>query len=121
MRCRRTKSASCSGYGRADFLYRSHPIALRLLLLTLCRKGELIAAKWEHVDLDKGEWYVPPVNQKSAIPHLVPFSSQALALFTSFENSLGFPLRSTEFRRPKGQAYGGLIPELGAMAVDTEA
>lgn len=30
---------------RADFLYPSHPIALRLLLPTPCRKGELIAAK----------------------------------------------------------------------------
>jgi hypothetical protein len=44
---------------RATFLYPAHRAALRLLLLTLCRKGELVAAKWEHIDLERAEWYVP--------------------------------------------------------------
>jgi len=90
--------------GRATFLYPAHVIALRLLLLTLCRKGELIAAKWEHVDLDKAEWYVPPSNQKSAIPHLVPLSSQAVALFKELKRlsaNSPYVLPSLEGRRDK--------------------
>ncbi len=75
--------------GRVDFLHPAHTIALRLLLLTLCRKGELIAAKWEHVDLNKAKWFVPPGNQKSAIPHLVPLSSQALELFKELRKLAG--------------------------------
>jgi integrase len=74
---------------RADFLCPAYRIALRLLLLTLCRKGELIAAKWEHVDLDKGEWFVPPSNQKSAIPHLVPLPAQAKELFADLRKLAG--------------------------------
>jgi integrase len=74
---------------RADFLHPAHTIALRLLLLTLCRKGELIAAKWEHVDLDKAEWHVPPSNQKSAIPHVVPLSLQAVDLFSDLQKLAG--------------------------------
>jgi integrase len=89
---------------RAAFLSPSHPIAMRLLLLTLCRKGELIAAKWEHVDLDKGEWYVPPGNQKSAIPHMVPLSSHAVELFEQLRELAGrspYVLPSLEGRRDK--------------------
>ncbi len=97
--------------GRANFLYPAHTIALRVLLLTLCRKGELLAAKWEHVDLDKGEWYVPPVNQKSAIPHLVPLSSQALELFMELRKLSGrspYVLPSLEGRRDKPMAESSL-------------
>ena len=97
--------------GRADFLYPAHTIALRLLLLTLCRKGELIAAKWENVDLDKGEWYVPPTDQKSAIPHLVPLSSQAVELFAKLRKLAArspYVLPSLEGRRDKPMAESSL-------------
>ncbi len=95
----------------ADFLVPSHPIALRLLLLTLCRKGELIAAKWEHVDLDKREWHVPPSNQKSAIPHMVPLSLQATALLGRLRKLAGgspYVLPSLEGRRDKPMAESSL-------------
>ena len=96
---------------RVTFLYPAHVIALRLLLLTLCRKGELIAAKWEHVDLQKAEWYVPPSNQKSAIPHLVPLSAQAVELFKELRKLSGkspYVLPSLEGRRDKPMAESSL-------------
>jgi len=96
---------------RATFLYPAHIIALRLLLLTLCRKGELVAAKWEHVDLDKAEWFVPPSNQKSAIPHMVPLSAQAVELFKQLRKLAGkspYVLPSLEGRRDKPMAESSL-------------
>jgi integrase len=87
---------------RATFLHPVHALAIRLLLLTLCRKGELLAAKWEHVDLDKAEWHVPASNQKSSIPHLVPLSSQAVALFKELKGHSGgspYVLASLDGRR----------------------
>ena len=96
---------------QADFLYPAHTIALRLLLLTLCRKGELVAAKWEQVDLDKGEWYVPPSHQKSGIPHLVPLSAQAVELFAALRKLAGrspYVLPSLEGRRDKPMADSSL-------------
>ena len=71
---------------RASFLNRTHIAALRLLLLTLCRKGELVAARWEHVDFDNAQWMVPPSNQKSAIDHAVPLPPQAVGLFENCGN-----------------------------------
>jgi len=40
----------------ATFLNPTHVLAMRLLLLTLCRKGELVKAWWEHVDFDARTW-----------------------------------------------------------------
>lgn len=39
-------------------------VALWLCLSTLCRIGELLMARWEHVDLDKGVWFIPRENAK---------------------------------------------------------
>jgi len=58
-------------------------IALRLTLLTLVRKSELRLARWEHVDLDKGEWSIPAEHSKTGKPHIVYLSRQATALFRS--------------------------------------
>ncbi len=57
-------------------LYRSNirrqfKLALHQILLTLVRKSELILAKWEHVDLDTGEWRIPEENSKMRTPHTV--------------------------------------------------
>lgn len=45
-------------------LRRQTQIALWLCLGTLCRIGELLMAKPEHVDLDKGTWFIPRSNVK---------------------------------------------------------
>ena len=39
-------------------------IALWLCLGTLCRIGELLLTRWEHVDLDAGIWFIPRENVK---------------------------------------------------------
>ena len=49
-------------------------IAVRLLLMTAVRKQELIAAKWEEFDLERGEWQIPPQRMKVREPHWVPLS-----------------------------------------------
>jgi integrase len=64
-------------------------IAFRLILLTLCRKGELVKARWEEVDLDRGEWRVPTDNAKNRQEHVVFLSRQARALFTDLKGLAG--------------------------------
>jgi integrase len=56
-------------------------IALRLILLTLTRKGELTRAKRELIDLDALEWRIPTEHSKSKQPHIVYLSKQAARLF----------------------------------------
>lgn len=62
--------------------------ALRLLLLTGVRSGELRLATWEEVDFDKAAWVIPVDHQKlskraekGARPFVVPLPPTALALF----------------------------------------
>ena len=71
-----------------DFLkkldsYSGYPItklALRLIVLTFVRTGELRGARWEEFDVDQGEWRIPAERMKMRSPHIVPLSPQALAV-----------------------------------------
>lgn len=38
--------------------------AVWICLSTLCRIGETLQARWEHVDMDAGTWHIPAVNTK---------------------------------------------------------
>ena len=40
-------------------------IAVWLMLSTCCRVGELAMARWEHIDMSRGEWLVPRENTKT--------------------------------------------------------
>lgn len=54
--------------------------ALRLAPLVFVRPGELRKAEWSEFDLDKAEWMIPAEKMKMRLPHLVPLSTQALAI-----------------------------------------
>jgi integrase len=60
---------------------RAHKLALHLLILCMVRKSELIEARWEEFDLEKGEWAIPGERMKKDKPHLVSLSRQAIAMF----------------------------------------
>jgi integrase len=68
---------------------RQFKLALRLILLTLVRKSELMLARWEHVDVEKAEWHIPAENTKTGKPHIVYLSPQALALFAELRSLAG--------------------------------
>jgi integrase len=53
-------------------------LAIKLLVLTFVRTGELREAKWGEFDLDKGAWRIPAERMKSRAEHFVPLSSQAV-------------------------------------------
>jgi integrase len=54
--------------------------ALRLLMLTALRPGELRALRWAWIDADATELRIPAEAMKMKAPHLVPLSRQARAL-----------------------------------------
>jgi integrase len=60
---------------------RAHKLALHLLILCMVRKGELIGARWEELDLEQGQWAIPGERMKKDKPHLVHLSRQAVAMF----------------------------------------
>ena len=55
-------------------------IALRLLLLTFVRPKELRDAAWAEFDLDNAVWEIPEERMKMGTRHIVPLSTQAVAL-----------------------------------------
>jgi integrase len=59
--------------------------AMKLLMLTFVRTGELIGAKWEEIDWDKKEWHIPKERMKMKRPHIVPLSSQAIAILREMQ------------------------------------
>lgn len=51
-------------------------LALRLLVLTFVRSGELRKGRWDELQGD--EWHIPAERMKNGLPHIVPLSDWAL-------------------------------------------
>jgi len=47
----------------------------------MVRKSELIEASWDEIDFEKAVWVIPGERMKKDKAHIVPLSSQALAMF----------------------------------------
>src|SRR5690606_6664722 len=56
-------------------------LALRAVILTAARSGEIRGASWSEVDLDAAVWIVPADRMKARRTHRVPLSPAAVALF----------------------------------------
>lgn len=54
--------------------------ALKLAPLVFVRPGELRKAEWAEVDLDEAIWRIPGERMKMKAPHIVPLSTQAVAV-----------------------------------------
>ncbi|MGH9437345.1 MAG: tyrosine-type recombinase/integrase [Terriglobia bacterium] len=54
--------------------------ALKLAPLVFVRPGELRKAEWSEFDLDAAEWRIPAERMKMHAAHLVPLSTQAVAI-----------------------------------------
>jgi integrase len=69
---------------RAVWGYNGAPlteIATKLSAYTFLRPGELRAAEWVEIDLERAEWRIPAGRMKMKVPHFVPLSKQAVDLF----------------------------------------
>jgi integrase len=70
---------------RLSQVLKAHPErasanAVLLLLLTGARKSEVLGAKWDQFDLEKGVWTKPSAHTKQNKEHRVPLSGPAMAL-----------------------------------------
>ncbi|NEX62459.1 tyrosine-type recombinase/integrase [Noviherbaspirillum galbum] len=86
----------------AQPLEQSVQCAIWIMLSTLCRVGELSMARWEHIGLDAGEWFIPRENVKGNLADLTVYlSSFALSQFRLLHSLTGhsewcFPARNKE-------------------------
>lgn len=55
-------------------------LALKLLMFTFVRPGELRLARWDEFDIEARQWRIPAERMKMKEAHIVPLSNQALAV-----------------------------------------
>lgn len=63
--------------------------AIKLLLLTMVRKGELSNARWEEVNFTEGTWTIPKARMKGRKAHVVYLSRQAMDFFIALKTFAG--------------------------------
>jgi len=105
---------------RAIDAYEGHAItrsALQLGALTFVRPGELRQAEWSEFNLDACEWNIPPERMKTREPHLVPLSTQSVAILRELNKITGnsrfvFPNPRT---RERPMSSGGVLAALRRM------
>lgn len=61
-------------------LYAQTQNAIRLLMLTFVRTGELIGASWNEFNFESKEWVIPAERMKMKRPHIVPLANQTIEL-----------------------------------------
>lgn len=57
--------------------------ALRLILVTAQRPGEVASMRWENVDLEDGWWTIPSERAKNDLAHRVPLNKTAREILAS--------------------------------------
>jgi integrase len=64
-------------------------LALKFLMLTFVRTVELRGAEWTEINFDKAEWRVPVERMKMKNLHIVPLSTQAVAVLEELKKHTG--------------------------------
>ena len=112
---------------RAIYAYSGHPqvtAALKLSAMLFVRPGELRGMEWAELDLDAAEWRIPGSKMKMKVDHLVPLSTQALALIEGMKPITGarryvFPSMGRSEDRPMSE--NTINGALHAMGIPREA
>jgi integrase len=60
-------------------------LAIKLMMLTFVRTGELIGAQWDEFDLEAREWRIPAERMKMKTPHVVPLADQAVEVVQTLQ------------------------------------
>ena len=66
--------------------------ALRFLILTAARSGEVRGAKWDEIDWDNAVWTIPADRMKAGKMHQVPLSQTALSILRKRRGETNSPL-----------------------------
>jgi integrase len=92
--------------------------ALRLAPLVFVRPGELRSAEWSEIDFDKSEWQIPSNKMKMGVKHIVPLSSQSIAILKEIRPITGegryvFPSARTKLRPLSDNALLAALRRMG--------
>jgi integrase len=68
---------------------RTTTLALKIAPYVFVRPGELRNAEWREFALDRAEWRIPAERMKMRAPHVVPLSTQVVALLEELKKVSG--------------------------------
>lgn len=86
----RNRYLSADELARLSAVLINHPNrqsanAIRLLLLTGARRGEMLGATWDQFDLTAGIWTKPSAHTKQKKEHRVPLSAPAMQMLVEMQ------------------------------------
>lgn len=101
--------------------YEGNPITrygLQLSAMLFVRPGELRKAEWAEIDFDAAVWRIRAERMKGRIEHVVPLSSQAIAILREVQSLTGdgrfvFPSIRTPARPMSENTINGALRRLG--------
>ena len=106
-------------------IYALRPSSTRFGLLlcayTFVRPGEALGAKWAEIDFQKAEWKIPATRMKRRRDHIVPLSTQVLALLReAYQHAAGSPYVLPSTHHLKGSispaSYRSTLRNLGYVS-----
>lgn len=97
--------------------------ALRLAPLVFVRPGELRKAEWSEIDLQAAEWRIPAARMKMREEHIVPLSTQAVAVLREIQSLTGdgrfvFPSIRAKSRAMSDNTINAALRRLGYSTED---
>ena len=92
--------------------------ALRFLMLTAVRPGEVRGARWAQIDQDAALWTIPAERMKMRTEHRVPLSRQALQVLQAMEpisgdRDLVFPSPTYRSKPLSENTFNGALRRMG--------
>jgi len=88
--------------------------ALRFLILTACRSGEILNATWDEMDIPNKTWTIPAARMKAFKEHRVPLTDEMISILESLHvlNKYVFP-GQREGRPLSGAAMASTMKKMG--------
>jgi integrase len=92
----------------AAYPFQTSADAIRLMLLTGARRGEVLSATWSQFDIEAGIWVKPSANTKQKREHRIPLSAPVKQLLARIKASSG----GSEFLFPASRGRAGHLSDI---------
>lgn len=89
-------------------------VAIKLLVLAGTRRNETLRARWQDLDLERGEWNIPGELRKGGADLTVPLSAQAKAVLTDLQDEVGDSSTPWVFAGGRGASIAANPGRVGA-------
>jgi len=104
-------------------LYPHTRLAMKMMVLTFVRTGELIGARWDEINWAEKQWEIPATRMKMKQPHIVPLSRQVLAILKELHDisTNAVYIFPSQIRSNKHMSNNTLLKALERMGYKGEA